>query len=267
MALSILLLALTALHLPLGGGTFFPSTPSIECVNITRFMNTTMYIWTVNGTLKAAQPSAAHNPYVLCKVDKSSNTTVRDTYFNRNYTVLKERLSENLYGEFLDPEEGPTTMLISRQEERSPFLMETLVHQAPNYSCGIFYTAIFPSGYLQRLISAPSGNRSNSVNRTTLLSRGFGYSLCEQRVVGSSDGPYPNTQCESAFMNYCGNTSIQQIYTPDCRLLLSSEATGVPLFWWFLFSSTLRNLNNGFLLHAFIESEVRLFGKLEPGNF
>lgn len=182
-------------------------------VNLTQFMNTS-YIWTVEvGTRNPANRSS-----IICTVDHPECVTIREIVFLSNFTRRGVRHSEEVRGQFLDPEKGPTSMLLMDPVYNTYVRLDVLAYSSPNKTCGVFYSMWWTSPELRERI-----NKSyplTEINNTQYIQQNFGNQIhtiqCQKRVRGNSTTPNKTTDCDGEYKNICSSFTPRPTYFSSC---------------------------------------------------
>uniref|UniRef100_G3MR47 Lipocalin/cytosolic fatty-acid binding domain-containing protein n=1 Tax=Amblyomma maculatum TaxID=34609 RepID=G3MR47_AMBMU len=151
-------------------------------VNLIKFLNTSLYIWTLLST------SVTRN--TPCKVDKVWNITEKDVFFYRNYSS-PTKYSELLEGKFQDwqRKEGPSLMILYNRGGQS-LGAEECVYQDENNTCAVFLAT------------------------NNYLFAGQWYDVCELRVKGEMTGANASNECTEQFLKICDPEQSTSVFYP-----------------------------------------------------
>uniref|UniRef100_G3MKE9 Lipocalin/cytosolic fatty-acid binding domain-containing protein n=1 Tax=Amblyomma maculatum TaxID=34609 RepID=G3MKE9_AMBMU len=123
---------------------------------------------------------------LLCTSDLPTKISDKEVFFTRYTQDSTGNAVLRLKGTFLDfhPEEGPTIMLVGKEDGSPPFQSELLVYQDENNSCGVFLVHALTPIIEDCHPNVPS-------------------SLCELRDTSNTTQAAQSSDCYSTFLHIC----------------------------------------------------------------
>lgn len=194
---------------------FFETLPNCsDPVNLTQFMLKNQKIWTVLSSTKYPNATPA-----TCEVAIPTNVSRTNVMVHTNWTDNPKRYSEDLNGYFLDPEEGPTSLLLMDPDEKGTLWLDILIYLHPDKLCGVFYYIVLESTWLWHQIKTAVSSQGtyHKVDLKKHLDDAtvYGYQ-CQIREGGNSTHPYLSGACNDTFNYICKNFTPHVVYNSSC---------------------------------------------------